>query len=184
MERKAQLWLKDKFNILEVIQEDLKPTDLLKKAGTFVDPLAHFPDRIPEENSRLEKSIEESKRKSSSGDYSLNFDNISEDSKESSRKSLDEGRFKQTFDTIFGDRSMISDRLKSEGQEPKKVINIADDPYFKAQVHKMLNMKYKYGFMKAFGGVLFTIIILLLMLCIIFNCNALSLVLFVSLALP
>ena len=64
----------------------------------------------------------------------------------------------------------------------EKGYNIAEDLHFKKQVTEMLRMKYKVGFMKAISSVLYTIIILLLLLCIIYNCNVLSVILFISVA--
>ena len=45
----------------------------------------------------------------------------------------------------------------------KMTQNIGEDPYFIEQVHNMLKLKYKYGFMKGAGVVLLTIIILMIL---------------------
>lgn len=62
----------------------------------------------------------------------------------------------------------------------KMTQNIAEDEYFIKQVHHMLSLKYKYGFMKGAGVILLTLIILMILCSIIFNCNAVSLVLFLN----
>ena len=129
-----------------------------------------------------EKSyIEESKQSIKTHKYILNFqdkdEGDNEDRKE--RKSLDNLTLSKNILRIFDKKPKDPN---PNNRQSEKEFDITEDKDFKKQVSEMLKMKYKIGFMKAISSVLYTFIILLLLLCIIFNCNALSVILFISVA--
>ena len=136
-------------------------------------------DKIPEEKSY----IEDSKLSINTHKYSLNFQDENEDDNEDKdrqeRKSLDNLTLRKNILRVFEKKPKDPDTNNTQSE---KEFDITEDKNFKEQVSEMLRMKYKIGFMKAIASVLYTFIILLLLLCIIFNCNALSVILFISVA--
>jgi len=70
----------------------------------------------------------------------------------------------------------------SMARQHRKTQKMSEDPLFKKQVYSMLNLKYKFGFMKGASTLLMTLIILLLVFGIVFNCNVMSVVIFLSIA--
>ena len=175
IERKAQLWLKDRFRLEEELDLNLLQEDEMSREDSVASQ--DLFDKIPEEKS----AHEDSKQSINTHKYSLNFqdeDEVEEENK-NIMHSLDNLNNRGSVFRVFEEKH--SEPLISKSKSEKE-FNIAEDKGFKRQVTEMLRIKYKVGFMKAISSILYTIIILLLLLCIIFNCNALSVILFISVA--
>ena len=126
-------------------------------------------------------SSEDSEQNISIQKYSVNVQDVDEGKEENKniKSSLNSSNRSRSLVRVSTDKYNESDMNESTLE---KGYNIAEDLHFKKQVTEMLRMKYKVGFMKAISSVLYTIIILLLLLCIIYNCNVLSVILFISVA--
>ena len=175
IERKAQLWLKERFRLEEELDLNLLQEDEMSREDSVASQ--DLFDKIPEEKS----GHEDSKESINTHKYSLNFqdeDEVEEENK-NIMHSLDNLNNRGSVFRVFEEKH--NEPLISKSKSEKE-FNIAEDKGFKRQVTEMLRIKYKVGFMKAISSILYTIIILLLLLCIIFNCNALSVILFISVA--
>lgn len=156
------MWLKDNFSAMKI--EDTKNLIVDLDESKSLEEI----NKIISDKSEVERKSRNSKNESMSK-YSLNFDNSKDnDSDDSNRKSLSKEQFQKQFESIFNDDKETS-FIKIEDMSTQGVNSIADDPQFKRQVHNMLKIKYSHGFMRATSSFLFTLIILLLMFCIIFN---------------
>ena len=168
IEQKSQLWLKDKFHILEAIEYEKK----YKVPETVKQAMF---ETIKEEKSEIEESFvsnEDWDRNlglSEESKYSLNYDAevISNNSRNVSLHFDD--------DLIFEKIPKIKSKIKATSQDFKnELTKISDDKVFQRKIGKLLNLKYQYKFFKVLSSWILTFIILLLLFSMVFSWNIIS----------
>jgi hypothetical protein len=197
LERKAQLWLKDKFKL----DEALNHVPLRPMWASRFSPFTIIEEESEDQSNSSFSKVEHDEKVSDK--YRLLLKQKSDHSMKSSKEerkiqksfSLNKPKNElkiqlnlpdytedhKSYDDHEDNCEMRTSKMKRLNSVDRETYKIADDLYFKNQVFNMLKLKYKFGFMKGFSALIGSVILLMLMFMIVSNANVISLILFLSL---
>jgi hypothetical protein len=197
LERKAQLWLKDKFKL----DEALNHVPLRPMGASRFSPFTIIEEESEDQSNSSFSKVEHDEKVSDK--YRLLLKQKSDHSMKSSKEerkiqksfSLNKPKNElkiqlnlpdytedhKSYDDHEDNCEMRTSKMKRLNSVDRETYKIADDLYFKNQVFNMLKLKYKFGFMKGFSALIGSVILLMLMFMIVSNANVISLILFLSL---
>jgi hypothetical protein len=197
LERKAQLWLKDKFKL----DEALNHVPLRPMGASRFSPFTIIEEESEDQSNSSFSKVEHDEKVSDK--YRLLLKQKSDHSMKSSKEerkiqksfSLNKPKNElkiqlnlpdytedhKSYDDHEDNCEMRTSKMKRLNSVDRETYKIADDLYFKNQVFNMLKLKYKFGFMKGFSALIGSVILLMLMFMIVSNANIISVILFLSL---
>jgi hypothetical protein len=197
LERKAQLWLKDKFKLTEAMNHvPLRPMRATRfspytiieeesqsQSNSSYSKVEHD-DKVSDRYRLLLKQKSDSSIISSKEERKVqkNFSfNMPKNEPKIQLNLPDYTEDHKSYDDNEDNCELRSSKMRRLNSIDRKTYKIADDLYFKKQVFNMLKLKYKFGFMKGFSALISSVILLMLMFMIVSNANVISVILLLSL---